>query len=101
MLFWHAPALVHWHGVPPVKSLFFSLVACLRNFGAFTVFSLVWMAVFIGAGMIVTSLAALAGGADAAGAAIFPAAMMMAAMFFTSIYFTFRDSFDINPGDIP
>jgi hypothetical protein len=28
LLFWHAPALVHWHGVSPVKSLFFSLMAC-------------------------------------------------------------------------
>ena len=25
--FWHAPALVHWHGVSPAKSLFFSVVA--------------------------------------------------------------------------
>ena len=40
LLFWHAPGLVHWHGVPPVKSLFFSLVACVRNFGAFVVFGL-------------------------------------------------------------
>ena len=31
LMFWHAPALVHWHGVAPVKSLFFSVVACLRN----------------------------------------------------------------------
>src|SRR5688500_11790230 len=23
LMFWHAPALVHWHGVSPVKSLFF------------------------------------------------------------------------------
>src|SRR5450830_1405250 len=27
LLFWHAPALVHWDHVPPVKSLFFSLLA--------------------------------------------------------------------------
>ena len=33
-MFWHAPALVHWHGVTPAKSLFFSLVAVLRNLGA-------------------------------------------------------------------
>jgi hypothetical protein len=25
MMFWHAPGLVHWHSVSPVKSLFFSL----------------------------------------------------------------------------
>jgi hypothetical protein len=99
MMFWHAPALVHWHGVAPVKSLFFSMVACWRNVGAFTVFSLTWMAVFMGAGMLVTSLAAMIGGAEAAGAAMFPTAMLMAAMFFTSIYFTFRDSYEITLDD--
>lgn len=26
LLFWHAPGLVHWHGVPPVKSLFLFIV---------------------------------------------------------------------------
>ena len=35
LMFWHAPALVHWHGVTPAKSVFFSMVACLKNFGAF------------------------------------------------------------------
>jgi hypothetical protein len=34
LLFWHAPALVHWHGVSPLKSLFFSFMACYKNFGA-------------------------------------------------------------------
>ncbi len=29
MAFWHAPALVHWQGMAPVKSLFFSFFACL------------------------------------------------------------------------
>ena len=29
MVFWHAPALTHWHAVPVVKSMFFSTVACL------------------------------------------------------------------------
>ena len=35
-LFWFAPALVHWHGVPAIKSLFFSVVACMRNWRAIT-----------------------------------------------------------------
>jgi hypothetical protein len=96
LLFWHAPALVHWHGVPPVKSLFFSIVACGRNFGALTVFGLTWMATFLLVGLVVTSVAALLGNEDIAGAIMFPAAMLFAAMFFTSIYFTFRDSFEFD-----
>jgi hypothetical protein len=102
LLFWHAPALVHWYGVPPLKSLFFSLVACLRNFWAYTIYGLVWGIVFIAGGLIVTAVAALIGSPQAAGISMVPAVLLMAAMFFTSIYFTFRDSFvadeDPKPG---
>lgn len=99
LLFWHAPALVHWHGVPPVKSLFFSAVACLRNFGAFTVFGLAWMAVFIVVGLVITTLAGLLGSASAASVVLLPGALLMAAMFFSSFYFTFRDSFAGTAGE--
>ncbi|MEO6973154.1 MAG: BPSS1780 family membrane protein [Rhodoferax sp.] len=93
LLFWHAPALVHWHGVPPLKSLFFSIVACFRNFGAFTVYGLVWAAVFIVVGLVFTLLATVVGSAELVSVALMPVALLMAAMFFTSIYFTFRDCF--------
>ena len=93
LLFWHAPALVHWHGVSPVKSLFFSLVACLRNVRAFTLFGLGWIGVFLFGGLVVTLFAGLIGSAQVAGMAMVPAALLMAAMFFTSVYFSFRDSF--------
>jgi hypothetical protein len=101
LLFWHAPALVHWHGVAPLKSVFFSLVACLRNFGAMTLFGVVWMGVFLTAGIVVATVAGLLGGPDVVGAVMFPAAMLMASMFFTSLYFTFRDSFDSDQEDQP
>ena len=97
MLFWHAPGLVHWHNVPPVKALFFSIVACWRNFGAFTVYGLSWLGVFLAAGLamslLVTLLAAVGIGASMAGGIMVATAMMLAAMFFTSVVFTFRDSF--------
>jgi len=99
LLFWHAPALVHWHGVAPVKSLFFSFVACLRNFWAFTVYGLVWMGMFLVFGIIMATLAAVLGSADVVAVTLYPAAMLMAAMFFTSIYFTFLDSFEPTPGE--
>jgi hypothetical protein len=99
LMFWHAPALVHWHGVPPVKSLFFSMVACLRNFGALAVFGLAWSAVFVVVGMGVSLIATVLGGPAAVGAALFPAAMLLAAMFFTSIYFTYKATFEATEGD--
>ena len=86
LLFWHAPALVHWHGVPPMKALFFSLVACVRNFGAYIVFALLWSGIFI-LGV------ALAMAADALPGALLPVGMLIMVLFFTSLYFTFADSF--------
>jgi hypothetical protein len=93
LLFWHAPALVHWHGVTPVKSLFFSLMACYKNFGAMTVFGLVWIGVFLMAALAVTLVAGLLGNPAIAALAMFPVALVIVAMFFTSIFFTFQDSF--------
>jgi hypothetical protein len=94
MMFWHAPALVHWHGVPPVKSLFFSLVASLRNFGAMSVYALLWGALFLSVMTLVTVLGAAFGGPDLVGMLIFPTALILVAMFFTSMYFTYQDSFE-------
>jgi hypothetical protein len=93
LLFWHAPALVHWHGVSPLKSLFFSFVACMRNFGAMTVFTLTWMGLFLAVGFFVVIVSALLGQPELMSAIMLPAVMLLGAMFFTSIYFTFRDSF--------
>lgn len=100
LLFWHAPGLVHWHNIPPAKALFFSFIACWRNIGAFVVFFLSWMAVFIGAGLVlalITGLLSTLVGNIAAGLMI-GAAMMLAAMFFTSVVFTFRDCFTAPDG---
>jgi len=94
LLFWHAPALVHWHGMSPVKSLFFSVVACWRNIGAFTVYSLAWMAFFVVVGTTIAVITSLSGSEELVTAMLFPCALIMAAMFFTSIYFTFADTFD-------
>lgn len=95
LAFWHAPALIHWHGISPVKSLFFSFVACIRNIGAYLVFGVCWIGVFIVSGMalaIVTGILAMLIGSIAGGLMV-ATALMLAAIFFTSIVFTFRDSF--------
>jgi hypothetical protein len=101
ILFWHAPALVHWHGVSPVKSLFFSAVVCFRNAGAYLMFGLAWMVVLMLIGMLVSLLAGLLASPEAAAAIVMPAALLMAAMFSTSLYFTFEGSFDASPDDNP
>lgn len=100
LVFWHAPGLVHWHGVPPVKSLFFSFVACARNVRAFLLYGLAWLGVFVVGGvamsLIVGLLAALGLASSPAilGGLMLAMALMLAAMCFTSIVFTFRDCFE-------
>lgn len=100
LLFWHAPGLVHWHGVPPVKSLFFSFIACMRNLGAFAIYALAWLGVFAVGGIAMSLLSGILGALGLAsaptllGGLMVALAMMLAAMCFTSIVFTFRDCFD-------
>ncbi len=101
LLFWHAPALVHWHGITPVKSLFFSVMACYKNFRAFIVFGLAWAGVLMVAMFAVSLMTVLLGNAEVAAVAVFPLVLIILAMFFTSIYFTFRDSFVATDDDAP
>ena len=99
LMFWHAPALVYWHNVSPVKALFFSFVACFRNFAAMVVYFFMWLAVFSMGGLVLTLVAATTGSESAVSFVMLPAALLMAAMFFTSIYFTFKDSFSVINND--
>jgi hypothetical protein len=39
MAYWYAPALAAWHGFSVSKALFFSFVACLRNWRAFLAYA--------------------------------------------------------------
>jgi hypothetical protein len=109
MLFWHAPALVHFYGISPVKSLFFSLVACLRNWAALLVFGLGWCLAILLVSLPLSLITGMASSPQAALPFIAPVLLALAAMFSTSIYFTFRDSFTADaapinptpPGTIP
>lgn len=99
LAFWHAPALVHWHAVPPLKSIFFSVVAVLRNAGAFLLYGALWLSLSVSAAMLVLALTALTGNAALLAMGFLPMGLLVAAMFFTSIWFTFRDSFAAEPQD--
>lgn len=92
-VFWHAPALVYWHRISPLKSLVFSGLACWRNKGALLVYGVAWMGVMIVISILMGVLIAMLGGPKQVGMIVMPIMMMVAAMFFTSLDFTFRDSF--------
>jgi hypothetical protein len=93
MLFWHAPALVLWHGVAPVKAIFFSTVACWRNLKAFALYSLGWVCLSVCMGTLLAMLGLLIS-QSVLGIVMLPAMVILVAMFFTSQYFSFIDSFD-------
>lgn len=91
--FWHAPALVHWHGHGAAKALFSSTVACWRNRGAFLVYSAVWLGWVIGLGMLSGLLLAMLGRPQLLVSATLPLSAMIATVYYASLYFTFADCF--------
>jgi hypothetical protein len=92
VVFAHAPALVHWHDLTPVKALFFSLVAFGRNIGAYVVFGVAWAFVLVGIVLAVVLLLQLLG-ATLSIANLMPVALVVGAMGTCSMYFTYRDSY--------
>ncbi len=92
LLFWHAPALVHWGHVPPVKSLFFSWMACWHNKGAFAVFGVLWTALMSSC-LLMASLLGDALESNLGTGLVMGLALIALAMFTTSLVFTFRACF--------
>ena len=97
VLFWHAPALVHWHNTPPAKALFFSATAVLRNAGAYLGFAFGWAGVFMLATTALAVLAALPGLSVVGAAAAMPVAGCLMAALAVSIWTTFLGSFAPEP----
>jgi hypothetical protein len=93
VLFWHAPGLVHWYGISPTKAIFFSVVACMRNLGAYLMYGLTWMALFMAASVVLGVVLGAFGLASLGRPVLMAFMLSMAAMISTSVYFTFRDSF--------
>ena len=96
-MFWHAPMLVGDHGIQPVRSLFFSFLACWRNKAAFTLYLVGWLAVFLGGALTVGLVAGAIGGSKLGNTLILPMALVFAAMFFASIRCSFDDCFAVEP----
>lgn len=91
VLFWHAPALVHWHGISPGKSVFFSLMACWTNRGAMVVYGLACGAMLGGGALILSMLAAIFGPMMMWLVPV--GGLVLSSILAASVYFTYRDSF--------
>ena len=102
MAYWYAPVLAGWHGFSPAKALFFSFVACARNWRAFLVYSMAML-------LVATVLPALFVGLLVAllpdGAALLTVLLsvsiilVLAPTLFASFYVSYRDVFVATEND--
>jgi hypothetical protein len=101
-LFWFAPILVAWHEIPPVKALFFSLVSCWRNRGAFVLYGALWIGIALAVSFGLTALMQAIGVAqDMALAVLMPASIIVTTALYCSFYATYRGCFGVQSPDTP
>ena len=101
MLFWFAPVLTAWHGVPPVKAMFFSLVTCWRNRGAFIVYGALWFATAIVVSLGLSLLMSAIGAREYAFTVLFPASITLTTMLYCSFYATYRGCYGVQEPNGP
>jgi hypothetical protein len=101
MIFWFSPVLAAWHDVPPVKAMFFSIVSCWRNRGAFIVFGALWFAVAMTVSLGLSALMQALGAGDFAFAVLMPATMIVTTMLYCSFYATYRGCFGVQTPEAP
>jgi len=101
--FWFAPMLVAWNDVPPLKALFFSIVAVLRNWPAFAVYgaSVVALSAVV-PGLLRAAASVLPGTAGTLVGAVLSLAMIFVLMptLFASIYVSYREVFAPPTADV-
>ncbi len=89
MLMWYAPMLVAWHRLPVGKALFFSIVAVWRNRGAFAVYGVAWLAIWIALSFVVTLIAVVLHLVNFAAIAMAPLVMVLLTWMYCSVYATY------------
>lgn len=96
MLFWFAPVLAAWNGMPAGKALFFSFFACLLNWRAFMAYGLAAaLALFVVPFTLLLGLMLASGGTlrPAVLSVLFPFVLAMMPTLLASFYASYRDIF--------
>jgi hypothetical protein len=94
--YWFAPVLVAWHDLSAGKSLFFSVVACFRNWRAFLVYT---VSLYFFASLLLVFAALLLNTVFASTGDGFASALMMVILFvvlpgtYASFYVSYCDVF--------
>jgi hypothetical protein len=101
MMFWFAPVLAAWHGLPAAKALFFSFVASLINWRAFLVYAAVAGVVTVAIPFVLLSLFTLVLGAQPLTLTVLVLLMLVVMLptLLASFYASYRDIF-APPADV-
>lgn len=86
LLMWYAPMLATWHGLPAGKALFFSVVAVWRNLGAFFVYGLGWLAIWMSCSFAILLISSLVGNPNFAAVLALPLVMLVLTWMYCSVY---------------
>ncbi|KAA0911678.1 BPSS1780 family membrane protein [Pusillimonas sp. ANT_WB101] len=99
-LFWHAPALIGWHGIKMSQALFYSMVACWRNKWPFLAYGTAWAAIFFAIQMAGTLISGMGLSPGAVQIMLTPVNIIVAAVLYCSFYPAYISVFGANyPAD--
>ena len=93
MMFWFAPPLAAWHGIAPIKALFFSFFACLLNWRPFLAYGAVSALFALALPLLLLFVLMLASLKIAAMSLVFPLLLVLLPTLFASFYASYRDIF--------
>jgi hypothetical protein len=93
LAFWFAPVLAAWHDMSAGKSLFFSLVACLRNWRAFLLYGLSIGLICLFVPRLIHGLLGAGGGDSLTAMATVTASLILLPTLYASFYVSYRDIF--------
>lgn len=98
MMLWFAPVLVAWHGLSPVKAVFYSLVAFWLNRLAFIAYAIVVaLVLFVSMGSVILLAVLMPGESPVLNprAFVFPMALIALPTLFASYFASYEDVFGV------
>jgi hypothetical protein len=96
LAFWFAPVLAAWHDMSAGKSLFFSLVACLRNWRAFLLYGLAIGIICAFVPRLIDGLVGAGEDGDSTAAMItVTLSLILLPTLYASFYVSYRDIFSV------
>jgi len=95
VLFWFAPLLVAWHGIPVAKALFFSWMAVWRNRAAFLLYGVLFAILLIAVPLFIDAAFASSGANNIAPLIATPYRILVMAVLYCSFYATYRGCFNV------